>query len=132
MFTVAHVRLLGPLQPAGRFPRVPDTPNPEIGKPSLEVNAMLMVCFAPTTTDTRPATEGVATTALLLPVGRLPPVTGSPGEVLLVVVELLVLSDPLLLLYELAPQPDSSRKQALRSRERWLGSMRNAHGQRVA
>src|ERR1700722_8877369 len=68
VLTDAQVRLPGALQPGGSVPRLPDTPNPDIAFPSLEVNVMLTVCWAPATTETVPATDGVATTRSLLPV----------------------------------------------------------------
>jgi hypothetical protein len=75
------VKLLGPLQPAGSA-ALPVTPNPVIAFPSLEVNVMLIVCAAPTATDTTPATEGVATTKSLEPVGPGVPEIGSLGGLL--------------------------------------------------
>jgi hypothetical protein len=60
-------------------PNVPDTPKPDIGLPSLDVKVMLIVCCAPTATDTRPATEGVATIKSVLPEGPPPTATGLPA-----------------------------------------------------
>ena len=80
--TDAQLKVPGPLQPAGSVARLPDTPNPDIALPSLEVNVMLSVCLAPTVTDMVPATDAVAITASLLPVGPLPLLMGSPGGLL--------------------------------------------------
>jgi hypothetical protein len=71
--------------------------------PSLELNVILTVCWAPTTTETLPATEGVATTKLLLPADPPTPPIGfpvGPPPVLPVplVPPLVVLVGPLLLL----------------------------------
>jgi len=79
VLTDAQVKVLGPLQPAGSVPKVPETPNPDIVLPSLEVNVMLSVCVAPATTDRVPATEAVATTESWVPVGPLLPAIGLPG-----------------------------------------------------
>jgi hypothetical protein len=59
--THAHVNLLGPLQPAGSAPKLPEIPNPVIASPSLEVKVMLIVWLAPVATET-PAAEVVAIT----------------------------------------------------------------------
>lgn len=80
--TDAQAKVPGPLQPAGSVARLPEIPNPDIGLPSLEVNVMLSVCLAPTVTDMVPATEAVAITVSLLPVGPLPLLMGSPGGLL--------------------------------------------------
>jgi hypothetical protein len=126
----AQARLLGPLQPAGRVdPRLPDIPNPEIALPSLELKLILTVCWAPTTTETLPATEGVATTKLLLPVGPVLPPIGLPvGPPPVLPVPLVPppveLVGPLSLLYELDPQPETSNsEQTPRSSERWADGM---------
>jgi hypothetical protein len=118
MLTVAQARLAGPLQPTGRFPKVPDMPKPVIALPSLEVNEMLMVRAAPTSTDTVPATEEVATTTSLLPEGRLGGAMGLPGGPLLVVTGVLpaLSSVPRLLPDELDPQPDSSSNEQIPAR----------------
>jgi hypothetical protein len=100
VLTDAQVKLLGPLQPAGSA-APPVTPNPVIAFPSLEVNVILTVCAAPTATDTTPATEEVATTKSLLPVGWGVPEIGSAGGLLvpplLLPVPLATLLVPLLL-----------------------------------
>ena len=95
MLTDAQLRLPGPLHPAGSAAKLPEIPNPEIAWPSLEVKVMLMVCRAPTATDTVPPTEAVAITESLLPTRPLGPLSGSPGGVLppvppVVVVTLLI------------------------------------------
>jgi hypothetical protein len=112
--------LPGPLQPVGSVPKLPDIPNPDIAFPSLEVNVMLTVRLAPTTTETL-AAEGVATTKLLLPVSPPPPPMGLPVGPPPVppVPPPGVLMVPLLLPVELDPQPEtSSSAQAPRSSER--------------
>lgn len=81
VLTDAQVKLLGPLQPAGSA-ALPVTPNPVIAFPSLEANVMLIVREAPTATDTTPATEAVATTKSLVPVGPGVPEIGSVGGLL--------------------------------------------------
>jgi len=82
VLTDAQLKLPGPLQPAGSVPKLPEIPNPEIALPSLEVNVMLIVCRAPTATDTVPPTETVAITESLLPLRRPGPLIGSPGGLL--------------------------------------------------
>jgi hypothetical protein len=61
------VKVVGPLQPAGRLLNVPEMPNPVIDRPSLEVNVMLSVWLEPMATDTLEA-EGVPTTVSSAPV----------------------------------------------------------------
>jgi hypothetical protein len=68
MSTDAQVNVGGPLQPAGSVARSPDTPKPVIRRPSLEVNAMLIVRLAPAATDTVAAAEGVPTAEFSEPV----------------------------------------------------------------
>ncbi|HXA35500.1 MAG TPA: hypothetical protein VNW26_04135 [Steroidobacteraceae bacterium] len=98
MLTEAQVKLLGPLQPAGSAPAPAEIPNPDIVLPSLEVNVMLTVCFAPTATATVPETEGVATIELFAPVGPLTLLIGLPGGLVPVppLPPLVTLSVPLL------------------------------------
>jgi hypothetical protein len=119
VLTDAQARLPGPLQSGGSAPKLLDIPNPDIAFPSLEVNAMLTVRFAPTTAETL-AAEGVATTRLLLPVGPpLPPIglpVGPPPVPLVPPPGMMV---PVLLPVELEPQPEtSSSAQAFMSSER--------------
>jgi hypothetical protein len=78
VLTDAQLKVPGPLQPAGSVARLPDIPKPEMALPSLEVKVTLIVCFAPTTTDTPPDTDTVATIELLEPVGPGVPPTGLP------------------------------------------------------
>jgi hypothetical protein len=124
VLTDAHVRLLEPLQPAGKVPKVPEIPKPDIALPSLEVNVMLTVCFAPTATETVPETEGVATIELLVPVGAPAALMGLPDGVppgLPPLAPMLPMV-PRLLLYELDPQPDTrSSEHTPRRSERRLG-----------
>jgi hypothetical protein len=72
VLTAPQLKLLGPLQPAGSVPKLPEIPKPDIGIPSLEANVMLTVRLAPMTTDTAPV-EGVATTKLSVPERELLP-----------------------------------------------------------
>ena len=71
---------------------------------------MLIVCLTPTMTDTMPATDGVPTTELVLPVGPpLPPIGLPVGPPPVPPVPLPgTLMEPLLLPVELDPQPDTS------------------------
>ncbi len=85
--TVAQVRLLGALHPAGSEPKLPYTENAVIGRPSVEVKVMLMVWLAPSATLNDP-TDAVAETSLWSPPVPLPPigpvfggVTGAVGVV---------------------------------------------------
>jgi hypothetical protein len=78
VLTDAQLKDPGPLQPAGSVAKLPDIPNPEMVLPSLDVNVTLTVCFAPTATDTPPATDTVATIELFEPVGLGVPPTGLP------------------------------------------------------
>lgn len=97
MLTDAQVNLPGPLQLVGSVDKLPEIPNPVMALPSLEVNVTLIVCLVPTTTETIPATEGVATTELLVPVIPLPPPIGLPvGLPLVFPVPLIEISEPLL------------------------------------
>jgi len=104
--------LHGALHPAG-IAVLPDIiPNPLIGLPSVEVNVTLTVRAVSNATETtsglRPA-EAVATTKSLLPVGDGVPEIGSRGGALVALLLLPLpftpVSVPLLLLYELDPQP---------------------------
>ena len=121
MLTDAQAKLVGPLQPAGSVPKLPEIPNPDIARPSLEVKVILIVCLTPTMTDTVPATEGVPTTESVLPVGPPPPPIGLPvgAPPAPPVPPLGTLTEPMLLPVELDPQPDtSSSTQAPRRSER--------------
>src|ERR1700722_3379056 len=81
VLTNAQPRGLWPLPPVGSV--VPEISNPEIARPSLEVKVTLTVWLAPTTTDTVPAMEEVATTESLVPLSPLlPPLPAFPGPVL--------------------------------------------------
>src|ERR1700722_3147331 len=55
-----QVKSFGPLQSAGSV--VFESPSPEMGRPSAEVNATVIVCLAPGMAETVPATDGVAFT----------------------------------------------------------------------
>ncbi len=131
--TRAQVKLVGALQPAGSDP-LSEIPKPVIARPSLELNVMLMVWFAPTATDTA-ATEAVATTESSLPDVPLSPPTPTGPVAVPVPVPLPVppplpvtlvepYSDPVPLLPhgELISQPESSKSErAPRRSGRWLG-----------
>lgn len=65
-----HAKSVGPLQSGGSV--VLESPSPEIRRPSADVNATVIVCFAPGTTDTVPATDGIALTVSAGPGGVLP------------------------------------------------------------
>jgi hypothetical protein len=71
--TFAQVRLLGALQPVGSVPKLPYTEKPVIGRPSADVNVILMVWLAPTATLKEP-TDAVEDTLLSIP--DTPPPTG--------------------------------------------------------
>jgi hypothetical protein len=77
-----QVKVVGPLQPAGSRPKVPDTPNPVMDRPSLDVNVMLAVWLDPTATDTLEE-DGVATMVSSVPVVPLSPPTPPLGLVVL-------------------------------------------------
>ena len=121
VLTNAQPKGVGPLQPVGSV--VPEIANPEIARPSLEVKVTLTVWLAPVTTDTVPAMEEVATTESLVPVSPVPPPEPAlPGPVLpvLPVLPVVTLAVPVVLLMELAPQPDKTRRKKAPTRsERW-------------
>jgi hypothetical protein len=77
--TLAQTNCAGADQSAGRL--VPDTANPVTGRPSLELNVMLIVRLAPVTSVSALPTDAVAITVSWLPVDVVPPSTvGSPLE----------------------------------------------------
>jgi hypothetical protein len=122
VLTDAQAKVVGPLQPAGSVPKLPEIPKPDMARPSLEVKVMLIVRLTPTMTDTVPATEGVPTTESVLPVGPLPPPMGlpvGPPPVPPVPPPPGTLMEPLLLPVELDPHPETiSSAQAPRRSER--------------
>jgi hypothetical protein len=76
VLTKAHVKFCGTVQVLGIV--VPEIAKPVIARPSLEVNAMLMVCEVPTATLIGPSTEGVAMTVSSVPVKPPPPLLALP------------------------------------------------------
>jgi hypothetical protein len=70
--TDPHVKLPGPLHPAGNVPKDPEMPNPVTSRASLDVKVMLTVRLEPTTTATS-TLEGVATTPSFVPASVAPP-----------------------------------------------------------
>jgi hypothetical protein len=123
VLTDAHTKVPGPLQPAGKVPNEPVMAKPVMGRASLDVNTMLSVWLAPVTTDTVPATEGVAITESLVPEMPPAPLKLLPPLLLplpLVPVPLAPFTTAALVPEELYPQPEMmSDEIATRSSVRW-------------
>jgi hypothetical protein len=124
--TEAQLKLLGPVHPVGSVPKVPEIAKPDIGRPSLDTNAMLSVRRAPMTTDTT-SEDGVATTKSSVPARALPPLNPTLPVAPVPVAGAVELGAalPLLLPLELEPQPDNSASamQPTRSEQRMAAKL---------
>jgi hypothetical protein len=87
------VKSLGPLQCGGSV--VFESASPDIGLPSADVNATVIVWLAPTITETGPPTDGVAVTGWDAGLG--PPPALKPAGALLPPPPPLAAPEPLLL-----------------------------------
>jgi hypothetical protein len=124
VLTDAQTKVPGPLQPAGKGPEVPVTAKPVIVRASLELKMTLTVWLAPVSTDTVPATEGVAIIESLLPdtppgpPKALPRLAVPPLPVVVVPLELFI-TVPASVPEELYPQAEiASDESALRNKVR--------------